>query len=139
MKFAVTTLLCLCFAASFTACRSTGKKEKEERDPEIAALTGSGPVRPQIGAYYRMKRGLNGFYPRIPTFVETVPPRVLTGGHVVQLLDPNAGGGWARVKNEKLEIGYVRLENIRIVPPEKRPGPFKRDPDEELERNMGLR
>ena len=45
---------------------------------------------------------------------------------------------WARVKNEDLQIGYVKFENIKIVHPEEQPQPKERRMDEELDQNMKL-
>ena len=92
----------------------------------------------QPGGYSKLKMGMNGFYYRIPSFVETVPTRFLMGGHVVQLLDATVGDGWARVKNEDLETGYIRMSNIKIVPADKQPSPPRRDPDKELDQSMGM-
>lgn len=90
------------------------------------------------GTYYKLKMGMNGFYYRIPTFIEAVPNKFLMGGHVVLLLDAAVGDGWARVKNEDMSTGYVRMDNIKIVPPDEQPSPPKRDPDKELDMSMGL-
>lgn len=92
----------------------------------------------QTGGYYRLKGSLNGFYRNIPNFTDVLPNRFLMHGHIVQLLDASAGDGWARVKNEDLEIGYVNFENIKIVPPDKQPQPKEREMDAELDQNMRL-
>ena len=81
---------------------------------------------------------MNGFYFQIPNYTDVLPNRFLMRGHIVQLLDPSAGGGWARVKNEDHQIGYVQFENIKIVPYEDQPKPKVRNADEELDQNMKL-
>jgi hypothetical protein len=67
-----------------------------------------------------------------------LPEKYLMGGHVVQLLSANAMDGWARVRSEKLGIGYVRFGNIKLVEPSRRPKPEVTDPDEELDRRLRL-
>lgn len=133
---ALPLLLVLAFLPS---CR-LGKKSDgraPEREPDLAVLGENRPTA-QPGGYYKLKLGMNGFYYRIPSFVEAVPTKFLMGGHVVQLLDATVGDGWARVKSEDLTTGYVRMSNIKIVRPDKQPSPPRRDPDKELDMSMGL-
>ena len=82
---------------------------------------------------------MNGFYNSVPIFTQVLPDRYLMRGHIVQLLDPSVSEGWARVKNEDLEIGYVQFENLKIVPPEKQPKPKQRGMDDELDHRMKSR
>ena len=90
----------------------------------------------RIGSYYRLKGNMNSFYFNIPGFTDVLPNRYLMRRHVVQLLDDSAGNGWARVKNEDLQIGYVKFENIRIVPWTKQPKPKSRDAEADLDQSM---
>ncbi len=130
--------LCAAFAFSSVSCRSSGRKKSTPETRETARLGALAPEA-EVGSYYRLKGTMNGFYDNVPNFTDVLGNRVLMRGHIVQLLDASAGDGWARVKNEKLEIGYVRFENIKIVPPEKQPKPKRRGMDEELDRKMNAR
>jgi hypothetical protein len=124
-----------CFAPN---CRSS-KKKADRLAPEWAALVDESPSA-QVGSYYKVKGNFTRFYPNVPTFTETpLADKYLGRGHVIQLLHPNAMDGWARVKNEDLEIGYVRFEAINIVAAEDQPRPHRRKVDEELDRAMGLK
>ena len=129
-------LLAITMVAVLPACRSTKKKET----PESREISRLGAVEPeaQTGGYYKLKGTMNGFYFKVPIFTDVLPNRFLMRGHVVQLLDPSAWDGWARVKNEDLQIGYVKYENLKIVPWEKQPKPKSRDMDAELDQNMKL-
>ncbi len=122
---------------SGVACRATGKKKDTAESREMARLGDPDPLA-QTGGYYRLKGSLNGFFRNIPNYTDVLPNRFLVHGHIVQLLDASAGDGWARVKNEAMETGYVRFENLKIVPPEKQPQPKEREMDAELDQNMRL-
>ena len=119
------------------ACRSSKTKKSTPESRELSRLGDPEPDA-QIGGYYKLRGNMNGFYFNVPNFTDVLPNRFLMRGHVVQLLDPTAGDGWARVKNEDLQIGYVKFEQLKIVPYEKQPRPKKRDTDEDLERGMNL-
>jgi hypothetical protein len=119
------------------ACRSTSKKKSTSETRELSRLGATNPEA-EVGGYYKLKGNMNGFFFNIPNFTDVLPNRFLIRGHIVQLLDPSAGDGWARVKNEDLQIGYVQFENIRIVPFDKQPKPKPRGMDEELDANMKL-
>lgn len=136
MKLTLLTF-CILVLGGGVACRSAGKKRDTAETREMARLGDPAPAA-QTGGYYRLKGSVNGFYHNIPNFTDVLPNRFLMHGHIVQLLDASAGDGWARVKNEDLEIGYVNFENIKIVPPDKQPQPKKREMDEELDQNMRL-
>ena len=125
----------VCGAAS---CRSASRKKETPETRESSRL---GAIDPQAenGGYYRLKRTMNGFYNNVPIFTQVLPDRYLMRGHIVQLLDPSVSEGWARVKNEDLEIGYVQFENLKIVPPEKQPKPKQRGMDDELDQKMKSR
>lgn len=139
MKFLLLFPLLSLLALGLASCRSSETKKKDT--PESRELSRLGDPAPdaEIGSYYKLKGNMNGFYYNVPNFTDVLPNRFLMRGHVVQLLDPTAGDGWARVKNEDLEIGYVKFEQLKIVPWEKQPKPKKRDMDEELERSMNQR
>ena len=114
-------------------CKST----KSWQPPEIAALADERSLAVP-GAFYKLKGGVNGFHYDVPKFTDVLPEKYLMGGHVVQLLSANAMDGWARVRSEKLGIGYVRFGNIKLVEPSRRPKPEVTDPDEELDRRLRL-
>jgi hypothetical protein len=79
-----------------------------------------------IGSYYKT-RGVTQFYDKQPdSLIAKTPSHFLGMGHVIQLLDPNSGGGWARVRLGTDEVGYIRFNKIKIVPPEKQPSAPKR-------------
>lgn len=137
MKPAALLLLAV-FALGAFSCRSSPKKKKDTPETREISRLGAPEPEAQSGGYYKLKKSMNGFYFNIPNFTDVLPNRFLMRGHVVQLLDATAGDGWARVKNEDLQIGYVPYENIKIVPYEKQPKPKKRHIDEELDRNMKL-
>lgn len=85
-----------------------------------------------VSSYYKT-RGLSNFYDVQPdSLVIKTPSRILGPGHIIQLLDPNSGGGWARVRNEKDEIGYVQFSRLKIVPMEEQPYKRKKDKFKEL-------
>ena len=128
-------LLLSVLALGTASCRSAGKKKETAGTREISRLGAIDPGT-RIGGYYRLKRSMNGFYNNVPIFTQVLPDRYLMRGHIVQLLDPSVSDGWARVKNEDLQIGYVPFENIKIVPEEKQPKPKRRSMDEELDQKM---
>ena len=133
LPFLLMTLLALGAAS----CRSAQKKKETAGTRELSRLGAVDPET-QVGGYYRLKRSMNGFYGNVPIFTQVLPDRYLMRGHIIQLLDPSVTEGWARVKNEDLEIGYVQFENIRIVTEEKQPRPKRRGMDEELDQKMKL-
>ncbi len=120
------------------SCRSSGRKKNTAETREISRLGALDPDA-RIGGYYRLKRSMNGFYNNVPIFTQVLPDRYLMRGHVVQLLDPSVADGWARVKNEDLEIGYVPFENLKIVPEHKQPKPKARGMDDELDQKLNQR
>lgn len=130
-------LLCLALVSGGVSCRSSARKKDTPQTRETARL-GDPTPEAQIGGYYRLKGNMNGFYFNVPQYTDVLPHRFLMRGHIVQLLDPSAGGGWARVKNDDLQTGYVQFENLKIVPYEDRPKPRPRGLDEELDQNMQL-
>ena len=76
----------------------------------------------QSGSYYRTTGLSTAFYDEQPdSLVIKVPTRILGPRHVVQLLDANAGAGWARVRNEKGDLGFVKFSSLKIVPLEDQP------------------
>lgn len=115
-------LLALCSFLPFVtmACKSKEPKTLTGQfsptfDPDVS-----------IGSYYKM-RGVTPFYDEQPdSLIGKTPNGILGPGHVVQLLDANSGGGWARVRNEKFESGFVKFSRIKIVPIEKQPVAPKR-------------
>ena len=117
------------------SCRSTDKSKSTPESREMARLGDPNPDA-RIGSYYRLKGNMNSFYFNIPGFTDVLPNRYLMRRHVVQLLDDSAGNGWARVKNEDMQIGYVKFENIRIVPWNKQPKPKSRDAEADLDQSM---
>lgn len=129
-------LLTLCLLLT-CACQSASEKRTNPEAREQSRLGDPSPAA-ETGGYYRLKGGMNGFYFQIPKYTDVLPNRFLMRGHIVQLLDASAGDGWARVKNEDFQVGYVQFENIRIVPFEDQPKPKMRGPDEELDQNMQL-
>ena len=131
----VPLLLLPVLALGAVSCRASGKKKETAETREISRLGAIDPDA-QIGGYYRLKRTMNGFFNNVPIFTQVLPDRYLMRGHIVQLLDPSVSDGWARVKNEDLEIGYVDFENIKIVPAEKQPKPKRRGMDDELDQKM---
>ena len=133
----VSFLLCSALALGVISCRSSTAKKDTPENRETSRLGAVEPLA-QAGGYYRLKSSMNGFYFNVPNYTDMLPNRFLVRGHVVQLLDASVGDGWARVKNEDLQIGYVKFENIKIVPPEKQPQPKERGMDEELDQNMKL-
>lgn len=85
------------------------------------SLSGTFDPNVSIGSYYKT-RGITQFYDKQPdSLIAKTPSHFLGMGHVVQLLDANSGGGWARVRLGNDEIGYIRFNKIKIVPPEKQP------------------
>lgn len=133
----VSLLLCSVFTLGLIACRSSTAKKDTPENRETAHLGAVEPLA-QTGGYYRLKSSMNSFYFKVPNYTDTLPNRFLMQGHIVQLLDASVGDGWARVKNEDLQIGYVKFESIKIVPPEEQPQPKERGMDEELDQNMKL-
>ncbi len=127
---ALTALLLL----ASPACRSARKKTPA-RSPELAALSDDNP-RAQVFGYYRLKKTMNGFYYNLPTFVDVLPDKYLGRRHVIQLLSANVSEGWARVKKDDGQLGYVRHENIRFVAPEDQPRPRYRDTEAEIDKLM---
>lgn len=128
-------LLLPVLALGGASCRSSVKKKETAETRELFRL---GTLDPdlQVGGYYRLKGTMNGFFNNVPIFTQVLPDRYLMRGHIVQLLDPSVSDGWARVKNEDLDIGFVEFENIKIVPQEKQPRPKPRSMDEELDQKM---
>lgn len=97
---------------------SCAKKKSNTLTGQFAATFDSDV---SIGNYYKTK-GMTSFYDEQPdSLIAKTPSRFLGPGHVVQLLDPNSGGGWARVRNEKFESGFVKFDKIKIVPIEEQP------------------
>jgi hypothetical protein len=124
--------LSACLAcAALSACKSGDSWQP----PEIAALADSHSLAVP-GAFYEMKNGVHGFFFDVPKFTDVLPEKYVMGGHVVQLLSPNAMDGWARIRSEKLGTGFVKFKNIRIVEPNRRPRPRTIDPDEALDRRL---
>ncbi|MBP7948618.1 MAG: hypothetical protein KA004_03105 [Verrucomicrobiales bacterium] len=80
-----------------------------------------------VGSYYRLRGMTTNFYLQQPdSLIAIMPARMLGPRSVVQLLDPNAGNGWARVRTSSDDIGYVKFSSIKIVPFEKQPRAPKR-------------
>lgn len=127
----------LAVAFSTTSCRSSGSKKKETEESRESSRLGDPHPDARTGGYYKMRKNINHFFFNVPNFTDVLPNRYLMRGHVVQLLDPSVGDGWARVKNEDLEIGYVKFDNLKVVPPEKEPKPKERHYDEELDKRIG--
>lgn len=125
--------------AALPSCRSSGKKKETDESRELSTLGDPDPML-QIGGYYKLG-GLmaNGFFIHVPNFTDVLPDHYLRRGTVVQLLDPTVGDGWARIKDEKLGIGYTKFNNLKIVPYDQQPKPKYRDPEAELDRSMGVR
>jgi hypothetical protein len=99
-------------------CGSCAHKKPDTLTGQFAA-TFNADV--SIGNYYKTK-GMTSFYDKQPdSLIAKTPSRFLGPGHVVQLLDPNSGGGWARVRNEKFESGFIKFDKLKIVPIEKQP------------------
>ena len=134
MKFFPILLILLLPCLSFS-CRSSGNPKSSAESREQARL-GDPNLGARIGGYYRLKGNVNGFYFHVPGFTEVLPNRYLMRRHVVQLLDPSVGDGWARVKNEDMQIGYVQFGNIRIVPYKDQPKPRQRDAEADLDQSM---
>jgi hypothetical protein len=85
-----------------------------------------------IGSYYKTKGLSTAFYDTQPdSLIGKTPSDLLGRGHVVQLLDPSAGGGWARVRNDEDEIGFIRFDKLKIVPFEDQPLAPKRKNNKE--------
>jgi hypothetical protein len=79
-----------------------------------------------IGCYYKTK-AMSSFYDQQPdSLIGKTPTHVFYSGQVVQLMDPNAGAGWARVRTANDELGFMRFSNLKIVPLEKQPDAPKR-------------
>jgi hypothetical protein len=79
-----------------------------------------------IGSYYKTK-AMSSFYDQQPdSLVSKTPTHIYYTSQVVQLLDANAGGGWARVRTPKDELGFMQFSNLKIVPLEKQPPAPKR-------------
>jgi hypothetical protein len=133
LRSAATCLSACLAAACLSACRS--KSGDSWQSPEIAALADSNSLAVP-GAFYEMKNGVHGFFYDVPKFTDVLPEKYLMGGHVVQLLSPNAMDGWARIRSEKLGTGFVKFKNIRIVESSRRPRPRYIDPDEALDRRL---
>jgi hypothetical protein len=75
-----------------------------------------------IGNYYKTGGLMTAFYDEPPDlYIGKMPARMLGPFHVVQLLDASAGGKWAKVRNEKDEVGYVKFSKLKIVPFDKQP------------------
>lgn len=134
MRLTALVLACLLAAVS---CRSSKPKRKDALGQPDTAVLGSPDPRLVPGGFYKTKA--TGFYNEIPRFIDLVPDRYLMRGHVVQLLNTGVGDGWARVKNEKFETGYIRLESIRVADHDERPRPRDRWADRELEARMRSR
>lgn len=137
MKKIPALLCCACLITAVSACHSTGKKKETDETRENSALSDPDPVL-EIGGYYKLGGALNAFYFTKPNFTDVLGNRYLKRGTIVQLLDPTAGDGWARVKTADLDIGYIHFEAIKIVPYDKQPKPKNRDPEAELDKRMGV-
>lgn len=75
-----------------------------------------------LGNYYRTTGLATPFYDQQPdSLIAKTPTHMLGPRHVVQLLDATAGGGWARVRTEKNELGFVKFKHLKIVPLEEQP------------------
>ena len=120
------------------ACRSSKSKDKNERSAALSVLAEESPLA-ETGGHYKMRRTMNGFFNNVPTFVDVLPDEYLSRGHVVQLLSANFMDGWARVRTEEGKTGYVKYDNIRIVPVEKQPRPKSRDSEAELDKILNQR
>ena len=131
-------MLLVVLGSGLVACQSSGPKKRSADQLELGRL---GALEPdsEVGSYYKLRRTMNGFYHNIPIFTQVLPDRFLMRGHVVQLLDSTAGDGWARVKNEQLQVGYVQFTDIKIVPREDQPHPPVRDENVELDMRMRAR
>ncbi len=114
----------LCFillsCLAFTSCKSK----------PVARLTaGFAPsFHPDvsIGSYYKTK-AMSSFYDQQPdSLITKTPTHFYTTSQVVQLMDANAGGGWARVRTAKDGLGFMQFSNLKIVPLEKQPDAPKR-------------
>jgi hypothetical protein len=79
-----------------------------------------------IGSYYKTK-AMSSFYDEQPdSLITKTPTHFYSTSQVVQLMDANAGGGWARVRTEKDELGFMQFSNLKIVPFEKQPSAPKK-------------
>ncbi|MES2708534.1 MAG: hypothetical protein V4726_18215 [Verrucomicrobiota bacterium] len=138
MKFPLILCSLTCLLSALPSCRSSGEKKETDESRELSTLGDPTPML-QIGGYYKLGGVMmNGFFTHVPNFTDVLPDHYLRRGTVVQLLDPTVGEGWARVKDDKLGIGYTKFNNLKIVPYDQRPKPKLRDPDDELDRSMGL-
>ncbi len=120
MKSTLRTLLLVGLAISFSACKS---KPLTGISADYAAT-----FRPDvsIGSYYHTRR-MSYFYDTQPdSLVTKMATHIFGTQKVVQLLDANAGAGWARVRSQDGEIGFMRFSNLIIVPLEKQPDAPKR-------------
>lgn len=132
-------LFALMLALGFNAgCRSSKPKKETETTRERSRLGDPEPDA-EAGGFYRLRKNVTGFYFDVPSFIQVLPDRYLMRGHIVQLLDSSSTGGWARVKNEDLQTGYVKYESLKIVPWEDQPKPKTRKYDEELNQRLGVR
>lgn len=135
----LTSCLLACLLPALPSCRSSGEKKQTMEERELSNLSDPTPAL-QNGAYYKLGGVmLNGFFIHVPNFTDVLPDHYLRRGTVVQLLDANVGEGWARIKDDKHGIGYTKFDNLKIVPFDKQPKPKFRDPEEELDRRMGVR
>lgn len=137
MKKIPALFCCVCLLTAVSACRSTGEKKETDETRQNSALSEPDPML-EIGGYYKLRGTVHPFYYSKPNFTDVLGDRYLKRGTIVQLLDPTAGEGWARVKTDKLEIGYIHFEAIKIVPYDKQPKPKYRDAEAELDKRMGL-
>lgn len=79
-----------------------------------------------VGSYYKTK-SFTYFYDSQPdSLIGKTPTHIWTTSHVVQLMDANSGGDWARVLDDQGDSGFVRFDNLKIVPLEQQPSAPKK-------------
>jgi len=120
MKFATLALAAAALLPLLAACKSKPHTMTDEMSPAL-----NPDVMP--GSYYRISGLGASFYNEQPdSLIGKIPTTVLGPRHVVQLLDPNAGNGWARVRTGNDDIGFVKFSSIKIVPFDQQPKAPKR-------------
>lgn len=114
------SLLPLLACTLFSACKS--------HKPNTLTAQYATTFKPDVsaGSYYKTK-AFTSFYDSQPdSLIGKTPTHVWATGRVVQLMDANSGGGWARVIDESGESGFVQFSNLKIVPLERQPATKRR-------------
>lgn len=87
-----------------------------------ATVPAPAPLVAQANAFYETGAASTSFFVARPDTPrpDRLPDKILKRGTVVQVLAPEAGAGWSKVKLADAQTGYVLLADIDIVAPDVR-------------------